>query len=432
MRIQTFNDKTNILGMSVHKVDLEQAGQHAEEFLQSKDQHFAVTVNPEIVMLAQKDADYRITISRRASLLVPDGFGLILASLILCKPLFHRVTGVDLTLKVCGVCERLEKSVYLLGSTNDVLEKTEHALKRLFPKLTISGKDASIKSANLNDTLVIERINTAAPSAVFVALGAPHQEKWIYQNLKKIPSVRFAMGVGGTFDYISGSVRRAPLVLRMLGLEWLFRLFLQPKRLKRIYTAVVLFPIAVLKWRFGMWFSYRKNALILIFKEKNDEIKFFLGKRAEGSSIDVVCQLPQGGIENGENAHSAAVREMQEELGTNKFEILHSVPQIYKYRWSNSKDKDVARWSRLVYGKCGQIQNLFIMKFTGKDSDFQLDEDELTGFSWVTADDLLAKIEPIRRIAAQRALSKFNTFICREQKFLFPKIDNSKKHGHNE
>lgn len=415
MRTNIFNNKTNILGVTVHKVNLEQATGRAEEFLQSADQHFVVTVNPEIVMLAQKDAAYKTAISRGASLLVPDGFGLILASLILQKPLFHRVTGVDLTLKICSACERLEKSVYLLGSTHDVLEKTERTLKKLFPKLTIAGTDASIKSTHINDALVIERINIAAPSAIFVALGAPHQEKWIYQNLKKIPSIRLAMGVGGTFDYISGKVRRAPLILRMLGLEWLFRLFLQPKRLKRICTAVILFPVAVLKWRFGMWFSYRKNALVLIFKEKNDEIKFFLGKRAEGNQSDSLYQLPQGGIENGENAHSAAVREMQEELGTDKLEVLHSVPRIHKYRWSNAKEKDVVRWSKLVYGKCGQVQDLFIMKFSGKDSDFHLDEDELTGFSWVTADDLLAKIEPIRRTAAERALSEFNKFICREQ-----------------
>ena len=94
---------------------------------------------------------------------------------------------------------------------------------------------------------LIRRINNAQPEILFVALGAPKQEIWIYENLKKMPSVKLAMGVGGSFDFISGRIKRAPLIFQRLGLEWLWRLILEPRRIKRIYNATAKFGWVVLK-----------------------------------------------------------------------------------------------------------------------------------------------------------------------------------------
>jgi N-acetylglucosaminyldiphosphoundecaprenol N-acetyl-beta-D-mannosaminyltransferase len=94
----------------------------------------------------------------------------------------------------------------------------------------------------------VKRIESARPHILLVAFGAPAQDMWIATHLKSLPTVRIAMGVGGTFDFLAGDVRRAPLALRILGLEWLWRLILEPWRWKRIWTAVVTFPWLVLRY----------------------------------------------------------------------------------------------------------------------------------------------------------------------------------------
>ena len=98
----------------------------------------------------------------------------------------------------------------------------------------------------MKDENLLKKINEKNPDIIFVALGGLKQEKWIDVNLKNLPSVKLAMGIGGAFDFISGKIKRAPLVMRKLGLEWLFRLFLEPRRIKRIFNATVRFSYRVI------------------------------------------------------------------------------------------------------------------------------------------------------------------------------------------
>jgi N-acetylglucosaminyldiphosphoundecaprenol N-acetyl-beta-D-mannosaminyltransferase len=165
-------------------------------------------------------------------------------------------------LEICKIAEADNKSVYLLGSGSDeVVKRTEENLKQKFPNLKVVGwgSGPGIKESNVSvqpfnnstglimdageNVKILEDINQAKPDILFVAFGMGKQEKWIVENLKKIPGVKIAMGVGGAFDYISGSVKRAPLLLRKIGLEWLYRLVKQPRRVVRIWNATVKFLI---------------------------------------------------------------------------------------------------------------------------------------------------------------------------------------------
>lgn len=237
------NKQINILGVKIDKISLKEALRAADSLSLSgsNSQYFMVTCNPEIILHAQKDETYK-NILNSASLLVADGFGLILASKFLNISLSERVVGVDFLEKFCGICASGGKSIFLLGGDKDIARKTAENLKNKYSNLKIAGwLDGDIDLDNCHE--IIKNFN---PDILFVAFGHPKQEKWIYDNLAKIPSVKFAMGIGGAFDFISGRVWRAPKFMRKVGLEWFWRLLTQPWRVKRIFNAIIIFPVVFL------------------------------------------------------------------------------------------------------------------------------------------------------------------------------------------
>ena len=239
--------KINILGILIDNIKKEELLLRISSFLEDGRQHFLVTPNPEIVLSTEKDEELK-EILNRADVAIPDGFGLILASYYLKTPLEDRITGVDLMLEICKIAEEKGKSVYLLGGGEGIAQKTAEMLIDKFPKIKIVGAESGgkIEKENLKDENLLKKINGKNPDIIFVALGGGKQEKWIDANLKNLPSVKLAMGIGGAFDFISEKIKRAPFVMRKLGLEWLFRLFLEPKRIKRIFNATVLFSYKVI------------------------------------------------------------------------------------------------------------------------------------------------------------------------------------------
>ncbi|OGF21340.1 hypothetical protein A2316_03255 [Candidatus Falkowbacteria bacterium RIFOXYB2_FULL_38_15] len=240
--------KVNILGTLIDNIKKEELLLEISSFLEDGKKHFLITPNPEIVLSAQKDEEFK-AILNRADIAIPDGFGLILASYYLKTPLEDRITGVDLMLEICKIAEGKKKSVYLLGGEEGIAEKTAKVLIDKFPKLKIVGAESGgkIEKEKLKDDNFLKKINEKNPDIIFVALGGGKQEKWIDANLKNIPSVKLAMGIGGAFDFISGKIKRAPPLMRKLGLEWLFRLFLEPRRIKRIFNATAVFIYKVIK-----------------------------------------------------------------------------------------------------------------------------------------------------------------------------------------
>ena len=237
----------HILGVTVHNITLPQALKKAEGFLRDGKQHYIVTPNPEIVLRAKKDAALRSMLNK-SDLSLADGMGLVWASRILWgekKAIKQRVTGVDFMQKfLTAVSYEAPHRVLFLGGKNRVAKGAASVLQKKVPGLSFYALE-NIQNRNI-DFLIREVIQ---PDCVFVGLGSPRQEEWIHKNLSRYPTIRVAMGVGGSFDMISGRIPRAPRALRQAGVEWLWRLLREPWRVKRIWNAVVLFPLAVYRER---------------------------------------------------------------------------------------------------------------------------------------------------------------------------------------
>jgi N-acetylglucosaminyldiphosphoundecaprenol N-acetyl-beta-D-mannosaminyltransferase len=271
--------KINILDIQIDKITFQEVLNKIEFFLESDNNHYIVTVNPEMVISAQKDEKFK-NILNKADISVPDGIGILWASKFLSNKhcytvtllklfisglslIFHpkycrqilpeRISGVDLIYKICQKFQNSDYSIFFLGADDGVAELTAKKLKEKFINLKIASSENFPKAtfANIalkNNENIIQKINQARPDILFVSLGAPKQEKWIAENLKKIPSVKLAIGVGGALDFISGKTKRAPNFIRRIGIERLWRIILQPWRAKRIFTATVMFVWKVLKF----------------------------------------------------------------------------------------------------------------------------------------------------------------------------------------
>ncbi len=239
--------KINILDVLIDNLQKDDVLKKVEQFLSDGRQHYIVTPNPEMVMATQKNGEF-LKILNNADLAVPDGVGLIFASRYLKRPLTQRITGVDLMIDICNLAEQKNSSVYLLAAANGLSKPNEvkAVLKKRYPRLKVSGGVIEISDFRFQIEDLLEEINAIKPEILFVALGAGRQEKFIAENLHKIPSVKIAMGVGGAFDFIAGKIKRAPNLVQKIGLEWFWRLIMQPWRWKRILTATIKFSWKIL------------------------------------------------------------------------------------------------------------------------------------------------------------------------------------------
>jgi len=204
--------------------------------------HHICTLNPEFTMIAQRDSNFH-NILKRADLCVPDGVGLLWAAQYQGTPLPERVTGSDGVPIIATRAAEKGWRLFLLGAAPGVAQKAADVLRARHPALQIVGVYSGSPAPEEEDSIV-ERINTSNADILFVAYGAPEQDKWIARNTPRL-RVKMAMGVGGAFDFIAGIIPRAPLWMQRFGLEWLFRLYLQPWRIRRMMR-LPRFVIAVL------------------------------------------------------------------------------------------------------------------------------------------------------------------------------------------
>jgi N-acetylglucosaminyldiphosphoundecaprenol N-acetyl-beta-D-mannosaminyltransferase len=244
-------DKADILGVKITKITKKEAVEKVKEFLFDYRQHTVFTPNPEMIVLAQKDKEFK-QILNRACLSLPDGGGLVLISRILRNSLQEKIAGVDFVIDIIRLAENKKQSVYFLGGENPkIAAELALKLKNEFPNLKIVGANDGGKinenGEGERDEETIKLINEARPDILFVAFGHGKQEKWIFKNLEEMPSVKIATGVGGAFNFLAGEIKRAPRILRQLNLEWFWRLILEPKRFRRIFNATIIFPYLVLK-----------------------------------------------------------------------------------------------------------------------------------------------------------------------------------------
>ena len=190
-----------------------------------------VTVNPEFVMNAQRNKDFRTAINA-AALIVADGVGVVWATRYLGRPVPERVTGTDLLPELAQRCAAAGYRLYLLGAAPGIAEAAGARLQELASGLVIAGTYAGSPAPNEEEE-IIERVRAAHADVLCVAYGAPAQDLWIWRNLARLP-VAVAIGVGGAYDFLSGRQQRAPVFLRKLGLEWLYRLYREPWRWRRM------------------------------------------------------------------------------------------------------------------------------------------------------------------------------------------------------
>ncbi|MFC1687330.1 WecB/TagA/CpsF family glycosyltransferase [Patescibacteria group bacterium] len=248
------NTKFTLLGVNIDILSKTEVDDRLRSFILSSSSHHIVTLNPEIVMWAQKDEEYK-SILHNASLTTADGIGIVVAGKLKGHTI-SRFTGYDLTMNILHIAEEEHASVFLLGDDSHVAHFAGHKIKKQFPLLKIVGAEAGPRIKLRNKKMfvdleereyLIEHINMLKPDILLVAFGHPKQEKWIADVLSELHSVRIAVGIGGVLDYLSGKIQRAPRIFRAIGLEWLFRLFRQPWRFPRIVTATVRFMIALIK-----------------------------------------------------------------------------------------------------------------------------------------------------------------------------------------
>ena len=263
-----------ILGVPINKISKKQFLQKVKTIISKKQKLQIATVNAEFLVDAQKNKDFHkilnfsFNIADSASILwaafylksikqFPKNLRFLirilffLPSLILTpfsslffKEIPTRLPGADIFWDLIKLADKKGWRIYLLGAQEGVAQKTRRVILKRYPRAQIVGAETG---DNIETNKLVDKINNTQTNILFVAYGAPKQEKWINANMGKLNSGTVAIGVGGTFDFVSGLVERAPKWMRNLGLEWFFRLMKNPKkRLPRILKAIFVFPWLVL------------------------------------------------------------------------------------------------------------------------------------------------------------------------------------------
>lgn len=243
-------ERVHILGVPIDPVIMGEAIDRVQTMLQGTAQHHVMTPNSEMLVEAERNPAFA-KVLQEGALNLPDSTGLLWAARRQGRRIPERVSGVDFVELLCGALKG-DVPVFFLGGRNGAAKKAAEKLAMRNEPACPAGRQLAIagffegSSRDADALEIIHHVNASGAKLLLVAYGAPQQDLWIAQHLSKMPSVRVAMGVGGTFDFLSGNVRRAPQWMRVIGIEWLWRVILQPWRMKRIWTAVVLFPLLVL------------------------------------------------------------------------------------------------------------------------------------------------------------------------------------------
>jgi N-acetylglucosaminyldiphosphoundecaprenol N-acetyl-beta-D-mannosaminyltransferase len=220
----------SILGIPVHDVTIEETLALIDQFVREQAPHQICTVNPEFIMLAQHDAEFK-RILHQSGLNLPDGIGVVWAAKRLGHPLRERVAGSDLVELIADRAQRTGWRIFLLGAAEGVAAQAALILRERYPQANIVGAYAGSPRPE-DEADIAARIRSSQADVLLVAYGAPKQDKWIARNIEQT-DVAVAMGIGGSLDFIVGAQKRAPQWMQRAGLEWLYRLLREPWRWRR-------------------------------------------------------------------------------------------------------------------------------------------------------------------------------------------------------
>ncbi|QJX80167.1 WecB/TagA/CpsF family glycosyltransferase [Priestia megaterium] len=221
--------KENIRGFDVTTLGYSELKHQLLNDINEDKKSFIVAINPEKIMHGTKDQELKELLNS-ATYQIPDGHGIVVLSKRQGGNIKERVTGCDLFQQLCELAAKEGKKVFLYGAKPGVAEQTKSILEQRYSGLNVVG---TLDGFVMDKTLIIDTINNAKPDFLFVALGSPAQEKWIKENMDQLDAHIF-QGVGGSFDVVSGNIKRAPKWMQKMGLEWLHRVILEPKRVVRI------------------------------------------------------------------------------------------------------------------------------------------------------------------------------------------------------
>lgn len=242
IRINTIN----ILGVNISALSKNETLKKIEEFLLEKKQRYITTPNPEIILASLQDEEYK-HILNSADISISDGIGIKFAAWTLGLNI-TKITGSDLTKWLLRSSEKRKLRIGIVnwGGGLSNMSDIKRALLKNHPALNFA-----IDDIEKDDTYEkCKNVLKLDPDILFVSLGAPYQEKFIFNNLSKFKNTKIAIGVGGSFDFLTKKATRAPKLMRSLGFEWLWRLIKKPTRIKRIFNAVVVFPVKFMTWRY--------------------------------------------------------------------------------------------------------------------------------------------------------------------------------------
>ncbi len=224
--------RINILGIPVDCVTISTALNYVEEIILKTNKPSSIlAINPEKIIKAKTEPLLYYSI-KHAQLLIPDGIGVVWAARLLGLGKMKRVPGAELMPAICERAAQKGYKLFLFGGKAEVNTRAVTVLRKQYPGIKIVGHHHGYVSKPEMPKL-IEKINTSKAEVLFIALGSPTQELWMEEYFPKLKNIKVCQGVGGTFDVIAGTVRRAPLIFRKLSLEWLYRLISQPRRFFR-------------------------------------------------------------------------------------------------------------------------------------------------------------------------------------------------------
>jgi len=237
-----------LFGVPIDNLTLRETVDRIEEMIRSGPTHQHVVVNVDKIVKLQRDSELRQAILD-CDLISADGQPIVWASRVLGKPLKERVAGIDLFAAVIERCAKCGFRPYLLGARQEVVEKVAEILKSRHAKLQLAGWRNGYWSAD-EEAGVVAEIKRAGSDALFVAMSSPKKELFV-RKWKAELQVPFVMGVGGTFDVVAGLVGRAPQLMQRCGLEWLYRLVQEPRRMWRRYLVedMAFFALLWREWR---------------------------------------------------------------------------------------------------------------------------------------------------------------------------------------
>lgn len=232
------------MGFPVDVITYEDIMKDLPEYFQSDKKMSAISVNPQIIVEGQNNSEISKFI-KKSTHRIPDGIGIVLVSKLLGGQVKERVAGIELMYRFLEYADTNKKSIFLYGAKPEVVADAADKIQKDYPNLTLSGRIDGY--TDLSEAEIIEKINDNQPDFLFVALGFPKQEEWLARNIPQLDASVF-QDVGGSFDVLSGHVKRAPQFFIDVHLEWLYRSLTDRKRFKRILQLPI-FVIKILFWK---------------------------------------------------------------------------------------------------------------------------------------------------------------------------------------